>query len=86
MTLSEFEKLVVYCAQHFVSNKSTVRATSAFTGVPKSSVHKYLTKNLPDINPQLYARARKILNYNAEVKHIRGGISTQRKQRSSMRV
>ena len=41
--------------------------------------HKDVTDRLSQINPQLAGEARKILDYNKQERHIRGGLATKEK-------
>lgn len=66
----EFEKSVV---DYFNTNRSTVRATAAHFGIPKTRVHRILTKILPN------ATSRKILDYNKSVSHIRANQAMRNK-------
>lgn len=66
-------------AHHIISNKSTVRATAHQFGVSKSTVHLDVTIRLSRINPSLYKKVQKVLNYNESVRHIHGGNATKEK-------
>lgn len=69
----------VQFGEYMVSRKTTVRATAAAFGVSKSTVHKDLTEQLPELSPALYGEVRKILEENKEQRHIRGGLATKHK-------
>ncbi len=58
---------------YFNRNHSTVRKTAEHFGISKTSVHKYLTKVMP--NPT----STEILEENKEQRHIRGGETTRKK-------
>ena len=48
-------------------------------GVSKSTAHKDVTTRLLEIDPQLAAKVRKILDINKQERHIRGGLATKEK-------
>lgn len=64
-------------ANILLKNKATVREVAKIMGISKSTVHKDLTEKLPKIDLKLYENVRNLLDYNNEIKHIRGGISTK---------
>lgn len=66
-------------AVYIIETGATVRAAAGHFGISKSTVHKDITKCLPDINPQLYREVRKILDFNKKERHIRGGMATKYK-------
>lgn len=66
-------------ANVILKNKATIREVAKIMGISKSTVHKDLTERLPKLDLNLYERVRLLLNYNNEIKHIRGGISTKMK-------
>lgn len=59
--------------KYFNENESTVRETAKHFGISKSSVHKYLTKVMPN------KVSAEILKKNKEERHIRGGQATKNK-------
>ena len=65
--------------KYIIDRKSTVRSASAALNVPKSTLHKDVTKVLENYHDPLYKEVRKILDKNAREKHIRGGEATKRK-------
>ena len=66
-------------AAHFIAHESTTRATAQAFGVSKSTVWKDLTERLPLLDKAQAERVRKILDKNAEERHIRSGMATRRK-------
>ena len=80
----DIEKRVIDSALHIIDNKSTVRATAKFLGVSKSTVHKDVTDRLPEVDADLAAEVRKILDLNKEERHIRGGEATRKNTRGNM--
>lgn len=69
----------VEIAYYIIENQATVRQTAKKFGVSKSTIHKDVTDRLIQINPQLAREARKILDYNKQERHIRGGLATREK-------
>jgi putative DeoR family transcriptional regulator (stage III sporulation protein D) len=75
------ENRILQEAQYIVDNMTTVRDASKKFGVSKSTIHKDITQRLLDINSGLAEEVAIVMDLNAEVKHIRGGLSTQMKYR-----
>ena len=80
-TQQYIENRILEEARYIVDNMTTVRDTASKFGVSKSTVHKDITQKLLDINSGLAEEVAIVMDLNAEVKHIRGGLSTQRKYR-----
>ena len=66
-------------AVYIIETGATVRATAQRFGISKSTVHKDLSKRLPQYNRRLYNQVRCILDTNKAQRHIRGGIATKEK-------
>ena len=62
------EERAVETAIYMIETKATVRQTAKKFGV-----------RLVQVNPQLAAEARKILDVNKSERHIRGGMATREK-------
>ena len=45
----------------------------------KSTVHKDVSERLEQVQPELYAQVKEILEQNKQERHIRGGLATKRK-------
>lgn len=73
------EERVIREANVFLNNCMTVREVAKLTNVSKSTVHKDLGERLYYINKDLYQKVRSLLDYNKQVRHIRGGLATKRK-------
>ena len=76
---TEIEDRAFRLAIYMIENGGTVRAAAARYGVSKSTVHKDLTRRLPEIDPVLYRRVKEILDRNKAERHLRGGAATRRK-------
>ena len=71
-------------AVYMIETGATVRSTAQRFGISKSTVHKSLTERLPKCNPSLYIQVRKILDFNKQERHIRGGMATRQKYLKKM--
>ncbi len=71
------ESRVLELADYLISNKSTVRETAKNFCVSKSTVHKDLVDRLPDIDTNMAAQAKEVLDVNRSERHIRGGKATR---------
>lgn len=78
---SSFQKAkrVIDIADYIIDNNATVRKAAKQFGVSKSTAHKDVTTRLLEIDPQLAAKVRKILDINKQERHIRGGLATKEK-------
>ncbi|MCM1258319.1 MAG: sporulation transcriptional regulator SpoIIID [Roseburia sp.] len=76
---SYIEERAMDIARYIVENNATVRQTAKKFGISKSTVHKDVTERLPQINPSLAQKARKVLDINKSERHIRGGLATREK-------
>ena len=73
------EERALKIASYIIENQATVRQTARQFGVSKSTIHKDVTDRLSQINPQLAKEARKVLDFNKQERHIRGGLATREK-------
>ena len=73
------EERALEIASYIIENQATVRQTARQFGVSKSTIHKDVTDRLSQINPQLAKEARKVLDFNKQERHIRGGLATREK-------
>lgn len=73
------EERAIEVANFIVNSKATVREAAKKFGISKSTVHKDLTERLTQINPELAAQARVVLDINKQERHIRGGMATKEK-------
>ena len=71
------EERVIDIADYIIDNNATVRKAAKQFGVSKSTAHK--ATRLLEIDPQLAAKVRKILDINKQERHIRGGLATKEK-------
>ncbi len=73
------EERAIEIANYIIEEKATVRQTAKKFGISKSTVHKDVTDRLVQINADLAARTRKVLDVNKQERHIRGGMATREK-------
>ena len=73
------EARAVILGEYNVRQKATVRAAAEWFGVSKSTVHKDVSERLEQLQPDLYAQVKEILEQNKQERHIRGGMATKRK-------
>lgn len=72
------ESRAIEMALYILETGSTVRATAKHFKVSKSTVHKDVTERLAEINSNLAAEVRNVLNTNKAERHIRGGQATKK--------
>ena len=65
-------------ARLFLSEKSTIRDVAKKVGVSKSTVHKDLKEKLILIDKNIYFEVLKLINFNKNIRHIRGGEATKK--------
>ena len=76
---TEIEDRACRLAIYMIENGGTVRAAAARYGVSKSTVHKDLTRRLPEVDPALFRQVKELLERNKAERHLRGGAATRRK-------
>ncbi len=75
----EIEERVLSVAEYVINTKSTLRETAKFFKTSKSTIHKDIRERLYEVNPMLHKEAEKVLIFNKEQRHIRGGMATKQK-------
>ncbi len=75
----DIEKRVSDIAVYIADKKCTVRQAAAYFGISKSTVHKDMSERLERIDRRLFDQVEQVLQYNKEVRHIRGGEATKNK-------
>lgn len=73
------KKRALDIGNYIIESSCTVRRTAEVFGVSKSTVHKDVTERLPNIDKQLSAQVKQILDSNKAERHIRGGEATKKK-------
>jgi Stage III sporulation protein D. len=69
----------VLLAKYIVETGDTVRGAAQEFGISKSTVHSDVSKRLRRINPTLWRQCDKVLQYNKDERHLRGGNATKAK-------
>lgn len=69
----------VLLGEYIIEHRATVRQTAGKFGISKSTVHKDVSERLKTVKPSLYNEVKKILDFNKQERHIRGGEATRRK-------
>lgn len=75
------EERAAQLALYIIENRTTVRSAAQKFGISKSTVHKDISKRLPQYNRSLYLQVKAVLDENKAQRHIRGGDATRRKYR-----
>ena len=70
---------VLTSSQIFLKQGATVREVAKIVGCSKSTVHKDFTERLPKIDSILYDKVKELLDYNKQIRHIRGGEATKKR-------
>lgn len=68
---------VIQEARLFLDEKSTIRDVAKRVGMSKSTVHKDLKEKLVLIDKNLYFEVLVHLNFNKNIRHLRGGEATK---------
>lgn len=72
-------------SNYFLETKCSIREASKYFKISKSTIHNKLHKYLPTINKQLFNEVQKILDYNYQTKHIKGGNVTKNKYKKGVK-
>lgn len=70
---------VLFQAKIMLDNRLTVRDVAKIIGLSKSTIHKDLTEKLKLIDENLFDEVTTLLEYNKNIRHIRGGQKTKEK-------
>ena len=70
---------VLYQAKIMLEDQLTVREVAKIIGLSKSTIHKDLTEKLKLIDEELFDEITNLLEYNKNIRHIRGGQKTKEK-------
>ncbi|MCL2675275.1 MAG: sporulation transcriptional regulator SpoIIID [Firmicutes bacterium] len=70
-------------ADYILDTGATVRDAAKLFLVSKSTVHKDVAGRLKQIDNDKYEQIKKVLDFNLSERHIRGGISTQKRYKGA---
>lgn len=74
-----FDSLLREIGSTFCDEKLTVRTCAERFGYSKSTIHKWLRKDIKYVNFGLFCEVEEILEENKAQRHIRGGEATKKK-------
>lgn len=74
----KIRKRVLEESEIFLSDRTTVRDVAKKMNISKSTVHKDFVERLPLINKEKYIEVSKLLEYNKNIRHLRGGEATKK--------
>lgn len=74
----KIRKRVINEAKIFLQDRSTVREVAKKVSASKSTIHKDFVEKLPLIDEKIYEEVSELLEYNKNVRHIRGGEATKK--------
>lgn len=80
---SIIKERVLNASYLFLNKSSTVREVAKLIGCSKSTVHKDFTERLPKIDNSLFIKVKELLDYNKQIRHIRGGEATRKRYETS---
>lgn len=86
MTFVDIEKRAFELANYVLENKTTIRNTAKNFSMAKSTVHYDLSTRLKKIDYTLYLQVAKLLQYNFNEKHLRGGQATKNKYKKQQKT
>ncbi len=75
----EMQERAIMLGEYILDTGATVRAAAKEFGISKSTVHKDVSQRLERINNELFQKVKKILEFNLQERHIRGGKATREK-------
>ena len=68
---------IISIAKFITETKCTVREAAKRFNISKTTLHRYMVKELPKHSIILARMVNKILNINKMERHIRGGLATK---------
>lgn len=75
----DIKQRVIEEGNYIINTKKTIREISKYFKISKSTVHDDLHRKLKLIDNALFKKVNDVLNYHANIKHIRGGMATKLK-------
>ena len=77
------EERAVQLGEYIVKTGATVRVCAKKYGISKSTVHKDVATRLKKVDPVLYNKVKRVLEFNKSERHIRGGLATRNKYKKN---
>lgn len=77
--MRDTDALIIRIADFLIERQATVRSAAAEFGMGKSTVHKYMTQRLKDLDGTRYAAVKELLAFNLATRHLRGGEAVKQK-------
>lgn len=74
-------EVIISMANAIVERRITIRQLAKEFGISRVGAWNRIETRLPQINPDLYAQVRNILEYHTTIRHLRGGEATSVKWR-----
>ena len=73
------QERAIALGEYILATGATVRAAAKEFRISKSTVHKDVSQRLERINNELFQKVKKVLEFNLQERHIRGGNATREK-------
>ncbi len=73
------QERAIALGEYILATGATVRAAAKEFKISKSTVHKDVSQRLERINNELFQKVKKVLEFNLQERHIRGGNATKEK-------
>lgn len=73
------QERAIALGEYILATGATVRAAAKEFRISKSTVHKDVSQRLERINNELFQKVKKVLEFNLQERHIRGGNATKEK-------
>ena len=75
----EIEERAKVAADYIIKTECTIRECASHMHISKSTIHKDMKKRLKNIDGNRAKKVARILEKNLNERHIRGGLTTQKK-------
>lgn len=74
----QLKKRAIKHGMLFLERNANIRSVASKAGISKSTVHLDLYR-LEEFHLELFKKVKEKLEYHNKIKHLRGGVSTQKK-------
>lgn len=82
----DIEKRAIELANYILETQTTIRKAAKHFSMAKSTVHYDLSYRLKQIDYALYLEVAKLLQFNFNEKHLRGGQATKNKYKRQQKT